>query len=183
MRFLLIEQKQLLKTLNTIIAPERYNNEIYSECIKVNSLQYLGTKDDQMAYLAKKDGAPIAAAISTVAPDGYNGNIHLLVAINIDGSISGVRTLKHQETPGLGDKIEIRKNSWITSFKGKILQGEEDPLWKVKKDGGVFDQFTGATITPRAVVKAVKNTSIFFERNKQELFSTPSNCLKGQSDE
>lgn len=170
------EQKQLLNTLNTIISPERYNNEIYNDCVLVNNLQFLGSKDSQTAYLAKLDGQPVAAAISTIAPDGYSGNIHLLVAMNIDGTVSGVRTLKHQETPGLGDKIEERKDDWITSFTGKKLASEKDPLWKVKKDGGVFDQFTGATITPRAVVKAVKNTAIFFERNKDELFNRASSC-------
>ena len=88
-----------------------------------------------------------------MAPDGYNGNIELLIAINVDGSVSGVRTLLHKETPGLGDKIELRKGPWIKTFSGKKVLDDNDNRWAVVKDGGMFDQFTGATITPRAVVK------------------------------
>jgi len=169
------QQQELLRNLNSIIAEESYNNIIYQDC-KVLSSDALGTVNAQKVYRARHDGKPIAVAITTVAPDGYNGNIELLIAINNNGSVSGVRTLKHQETPGLGDKIEVRKSDWIKIFTHKALANNNDSRWLVKKDGGMFDQFTGATITPRAVVKAVKKTVIFFNSHRDELFDGENNC-------
>ena len=99
-----------------------------------------------------------------------------IVAINVDGSVSGVRVLKHKETPGLGDKIELRKSNWIKTFTGKIMTSDTDSRWHVVKDGGMFDQFTGATITPRAIVKAVKEAVIYFNKNQQTLFAKTSTC-------
>lgn len=169
------EQRYLLKTLHSIIEPERINNDLYNDCLFVSD-PLLGTLEQQTVYLAKKDNIPIAAAITTVAPNGYNGKIHLLVAINADNSISGVRTLKHQETPGLGDKIELKKSPWITTFADKKVEGDDDNRWAVKKDGGMFDQFTGATITPRAVVKSVRNAAVYFKNNRTTLFTQSSSC-------
>jgi len=171
------EQQQLLKTLTSIIPSESYNNDLVQTCTLVNNTA-LGNST-QKAYLAKFNDQNVAAAITTIAPDGYNGKIQLLVAINVNGSVSGVRTLKHQETPGLGDKIEIRKNKWISTFNGKQILGEDDTRWGVKKDGGMFDQFTGATITPRAVVKAVHRTVSYFKQHHQALFQQPTNCQEG----
>ena len=131
----------------------------------------------QTAYIARKNGRAIAMAITSTAPDGYNGNIELIIAVNIDGSISGVRVLKHQETPGLGDKIERRKSAWITSFNDKTLLSEKDSRWAVAKDGGMFDQFTGATITPRAVVKAVKKAALYLTTNQEAILMLPNSCL------
>jgi len=169
------QQQKLLRNLNSIIADSSYNNVIYQDCLILPN-EALATTMPQKVYRARINGTPVSAAITTIAPDGYNGNIELLVAINIDGTVSGVRTLKHQETPGLGDKIELRKSSWIQSFTGKKLANENDSRWQVKKDGGMFDQFTGATITPRAVVKAVRNTVNYFNSHQNELFSSSSNC-------
>jgi electron transport complex protein RnfG len=174
------QQQELLRNLNSIIAEDSYNNIIYQDC-KVLPSDVLGTVNAQKVYRARHDGKPIAVAITTVAPDGYNGNIELLIAINTNGSVSGVRTLKHQETPGLGDKIEIRKSDWIKSFTNKALANDNDSRWLVKKDGGMFDQFTGATITPRAVVKAVKKTVTYFNAHQMELFEGDSNCPSKQS--
>lgn len=171
-------EKQLLTTLHSLIEPNRLNNDLYNDCLFVND-PLLGNDIEQTIYIARLNGTPVAAAVTATAPDGYNGNIELLVAINIDGSISGVRTLAHNETPGLGDKIELRKHTWITSFKDKLFTGEDDTRWAVKKDGGMFDQFTGATITPRAVVNAVKNAALYFETNKAELLTQTSTC-RGQ---
>lgn len=165
----------LLKTLHSIIEPNRLNNDLYHDCL-ITSDPLLGTGIEQTIYLARFNERPVAAAITTTAPDGYSGNILLLVAINIDGSISGVRTLKHNETPGLGDKIERRKSDWITTFSNEIFEGENDKRWAVKKDGGMFDQFTGATITPRAVVNAVRKTALYFNKNQAELFNNSTSC-------
>ncbi|NQZ83270.1 MAG: electron transport complex subunit RsxG [Colwellia sp.] len=174
-RIELQQQQQLLTTLSSIIEPSRHNNNIYLDCIRLQSPE-LANNEEQIAYLAKWDDTPIAMAITTTAPDGYNGNIDLLVAINVDGSVSGVRVLKHKETPGLGDKIELRKSNWINSFTKKIMTSDNDNRWHVVKDGGMFDQFTGATITPRAIVKAVKETVIYFNKNQQALFAKTSTC-------
>ena len=168
------EQQQLLTTLSGIIAKERHDNDIYLDCLLINN-EDLSDKT-QKAYLARLNNAPIAAAVTSTAPDGYSGNIELLVAINYDGSVSGVRTIKHQETPGLGDKIELNKSNWILSFSNKRILDDVDSRWAVSKDGGMFDQFTGATITPRAVVSAVKKTVNFFNKNKQQLFAQKANC-------
>lgn len=168
------EQQQLLTTLSGIIDKNRHNNDIYSDCLIINNVEL--SEKPQKAYLARLNNLPVAAAITTTAPDGYNGNIELLVAMNNDGSVSGVRTVKHQETPGLGDKIELRKNNWVLSFNNKRIIDESDNRWAVAKDGGMFDQFTGATITPRAVVKAVKKTVNFFNSNKTQLFNQTPNC-------
>ena len=169
------QQKQLLSTLNNIIEAKRYNNELTLDCVKVNSLA-LGSDKQQTVYLARLNSTPVAAAITAVAPNGYNGNIELIVAMNVDGSINGVRILNHQETPGLGDKIDLAKSNWITSFSGKSLMSQNDSRWAVAKDGGMFDQFTGATITPRAVVAAVKKTALYFKENQNSLFSQKNDC-------
>lgn len=169
------EQQQLVLTLSSIIDPSKHDNSINQTCIVIEDEQ-LGTLP-QKAYLATNNNTPVAAAITTTAPDGYNGNIFLLVAMNYDGTISGVRTIKHQETPGLGDKVELRKSQWILDFNGKKILEEIDNRWAVAKDGGMFDQFTGATITPRAVVNAVKRTAMYFNQHKANLFGTAPNCL------
>lgn len=174
------EQQKLLRNLNSIITEGSYNNVIYQDCFLLINAN-LDAPSTQKVYRARNNNIPVAAAITTIAPDGYNGNIELLIAINIDGSVSGVRTLKHQETPGLGDKIEIRKSDWIKSFTNKKLANDNDNRWLVKKDGGIFDQFTGATITPRAVVKAVRKTVTYFNAHQNELFENTSNCQSKKS--
>ena len=173
------EQAQLLKTLHAIIDENSINNDLYQDCALITD-PLLGPDETQTAYLGRFDGQPVAAAITTTAPDGYNGKIHLLVALSYDGVVTGVRTLKHNETPGLGDKIELKRSDWITSFNGKSIEKASDSRWNVKKDGGMFDQFTGATITPRAVVQAVKNTNLYFNANKEALFNSTKSC-RGES--
>jgi len=180
------EQLQLLNTLHSIIEPSRYNNDITQDCVSLSSPLLGGSKSsttsnkpNQTAYIARNNANPVAIAMTSTAPDGYNGNIELIVAINMDDSISGVRVLKHQETPGLGDKIELRKSDWILSFNDKKILSEKDSRWAVAKDGGMFDQFTGATITPRAIVKAVRKTLLYFKDNKNSLLTLPNSCFIG----
>lgn len=168
------EQRELLQVLNQLLPSELHDNDLYASCRLIEH-DALASEATPM-YLATLNGEPTAAGIEVVAPNGYSGNIRLLVAIRWDGSVAGVRTLKHQETPGLGDKIEIRKSDWITSFNSMTVQGSDDSRWAVKRDGGVFDQFTGATITPRAVVQAVARAVQTFKANKQEWAQQPTNC-------
>ena len=111
-----------------------------------------------------------------LAPDGYNGKIQLVVGLAGEGTVSGVRVLEHKETPGLGDKIELRISDWILGFNSLTLNSENITNWAVKKDGGQFDQFTGATITPRAVVKAVKRSVEYYQANKAAIFAAPNEC-------
>lgn len=176
------EYQALLRSLNELVPAESYDNDITSDTIEVTSRPLLGNKKSHTIYRARMKGTPIAAVISTVAPDGYNGAIKLLVAIRYDGTVSGVRVLNHRETPGLGDGIEIERSDWIRSFDSHSLNDPDELGWHVKKDGGIFDQFTGATITPRAVVKAVHNALKYFEQQRDKLFepSNMSNRTNGQ---
>ncbi len=121
------------------------------------------------AHFAKKDGLVHTIIFPVISPNGYTTDIHMLVGIKLDGTLAGVRVVNHKETPGLGDKVEIKKSNWINDFAGKSLHNPNKDNWKVEKDGGQFDQFTGATITPRAVVGAVYQTLVFFDKNKQLL--------------
>ncbi|UXY09040.1 electron transport complex subunit RsxG [Kosakonia sp. ML.JS2a] len=151
-----IQQKTLF---DQVIAGDSYNNALQESCYLVSD-PALG-KGQHHLWIAKKDEQPVAAIIAATAPDGYSGAIQLLVGADFNGTILGVRVTEHHETPGLGDKIERRISDWITHFSGKKIDGATDSHFAVKKDGGDFDQFTGATITPRAVVNAVKRTGLY----------------------
>lgn len=166
------KQLQLVKQLSEVINPASYNNNIINSCIMITS-PALGSTSPQVAYIAKQNDLPVGIALKSTAPDGYSGNIQMLIGIKSDGIVSGVRVLEHKETPGLGDKVETRKSDWINSFTNRNTTDEEDSRWNVKKDGGIFDEFTGATITPRAVVKAVHKALIYFNSNKEALFKQP----------
>ncbi|WP_373942650.1 electron transport complex subunit RsxG [Vibrio chagasii] len=169
------EQAQLLSVLNQVIPHDLHDNELFSSCTLVQA-EELGTEKAMPAYIAKINGEPSAIAIEAIAPDGYNGAIKVIVGMKIDGTILGTRVLSHQETPGLGDKIDLRVSDWILSFSGKQVTDSNLDRWKVRKDGGDFDQFTGATITPRAVVKSVKQAVQYVNQNNQALLAQPLNC-------
>ncbi len=169
------EQAQLLSVLNQVIPHDLHDNELFSSCTLVQA-EELGTEQAMPAYIAKLNGEPSAIAIEAIAPDGYNGAIKVIVGMKVDGTILGTRVLSHQETPGLGDKIDLRVSDWILSFTGKQVTDSNLDRWKVRKDGGDFDQFTGATITPRAVVKSVKQAVQYVNQNNQALLAQPLNC-------
>jgi Na+-translocating ferredoxin:NAD+ oxidoreductase subunit G len=159
------------KALFRQIVPESmHNNDLLKDSISIAPNELLGNKAPIIANRARIDNAPAAVILEAVAPDGYKGNIKLLIAIKFDGSIAGVRVLAHTETPGLGDYIEIAKSNWIKLFDGESLQKTDDRGWAVKKDGGQFDYMAGATITPRAIVKAVHKTLQYYAANKEALF-------------
>ncbi len=169
------EQEQLKLTLNQVVPHELHDNELFTSCTLVYSEQ-LGSHEAMSAYIATKQDKPSAIAMEVIAPNGYNGKIKLIVGINYAGEVTGTRVLSHSETPGLGDKIDTRISNWIYSFNGQRVSSQNLTNWNVKKDGGQFDQFTGATITPRAIVKAVKKSVIFYNENREQLFSQPLNC-------
>lgn len=168
------QRTMLLSGLHKIISPEQHDNELFSDVIWVTDEALLGTDEPVAIYRARKRFEPVAAVMNTVAPDGYNGSIHLLVGVYTDGTLAGVRVLSHKETPGLGDGIEERKSDWILAFTGRSLTDPEDELWQVKRDGGYFDQMTGATITPRAIVHAVNKALHYFDMHNVDIFSRPS---------
>jgi Na+-translocating ferredoxin:NAD+ oxidoreductase subunit G len=128
---------------------------------------------DLPAWFARRGDAVVGLALSAIAPDGYNGNIHLLIGIDADGNVLGVRVTQHRETPGLGDDIEADRSDWIHAFRSRSLGNPPLEKWRVRKDGGVFDQFTGATVTPRAVVQATRNALVYFQENAETLLATP----------
>lgn len=174
------ERKAAQKALFEVVPTQRHNNDLLNDTVPVPTSYWplLGLKAGGDIHIARIDGKPVAVIIPAVAPDGYSGDIKLIVGINVNGaidntnnstsddtsagSIAGVRVLSHAETPGLGDKIDLKKHDWILSFNGKSLRKPAPSLWGVKKDKGDFDQFTGATITPRAVVKQVARTLNYY---------------------
>ncbi len=166
------ERDTLLARLGEIIPSGRYDNDLLSDKKYITAPEAMGTDSAVAVYLARQDNKPVAAILSPVAPNGYNGSIHLLVGIDYNDTVIGVRVVKHKETPGLGDGIDIRKSNWILDFNEKSLTQPNHQGWAVKKDGGEFDGFTGATITPRAVVQAVHKSLQYFSQQKETLFAT-----------
>jgi len=163
------ERVALVKQLSALLPEESYDNDIVNDTAHWVEPD-LAAGETLTIFRFRKNTRPVAVVIPTVAPGGYNGKIKLLVAINNEGVVSAVRVTSHHETPGLGDKMEIERSGWINVFKGKSFKTLPESQWKVKRDGGAIDQFTGATITPRAIVQAVKKTVVFFEANREALF-------------
>jgi len=165
------ERATLLRKLHRLIAADQHDNVLLEDTVSVHDEALLGTEEPVMVYRARKHGEPVALVIAAIAPDGYSGTIRLLVGINVDGSLSGVRVVAHRETPGLGDAIDETRSDWIHIFDNRSLQSPAVSRWAVRKDGGDFDQLTGATITPRAVVKAVRNALLYYQDHQEALFA------------
>ena len=163
----------LERSLQQVVPAALFDNKLLEDTAEVAATAQLGSKQTRTAYIAKKAGVPVAAILQATAPEGYGGSINLLVGINANGDVTGVRVVPpHFETPGLGDKIDLAKADWILEFNGKNLSSPNADGWKVKKDGGDFDAFTGATITPRAVVDGVHKSLLYFNEQKLALFGT-----------
>jgi electron transport complex protein RnfG len=158
------------RALLEIVPLERHNNDLLVDTLDIPPTYWptLGIKGGQV-NIARKGDELVAVIIPAVAPDGYNGDIQMIVGINVDGTIAGVRVVSHRETPGLGDKVDLKKNDWILGFNGKSLTNPKPEGWKVKKDNGAFDTFTGATITPRAVVQQVLKTLQYYKEDRKRL--------------
>ena len=147
-----------------------HDNDLLADWIEVRNQELLGTDEPVRVYRARRTGSSVAAIIEAVAPNGYSGSIRLVVAVTPGGQLLGVRVLEHRETPGLGDAIEEQRSDWIRQFDGRSLADPPLAGWKVRKDGGQFDQLTGATVTPRAVIAAVRNVLEFAERAGADLY-------------
>lgn len=168
------QRQAMMAKLESIVPAGRMSNDPLQDRIEVSDPELLGSPVTEV-YRVRDQGEPVALILKPIVPDGYAGPIKLLVSVLRDGSLGGVRVISHHETPGLGDKIEERKDDWIIEqFNGRSLG--EPPLekWTVKRDGGVFDQFTGATITPRSVVHAVKGTLLFVQQHGDSLYQRPA---------
>jgi electron transport complex protein RnfG len=163
------EREILLRNLHALVPPETIDNDMALDTLQVSDQEQLGAATT-IVYRGRKLGGPVAAVLTTTVPNGYSGPIKMLVAVRYDGSLGGVRVLNHKETPGLGDKVEESRSDWIYSFNDKSIGNPPLDKWKVKRDGGVFDQFTGATITPRSIVEAVKKTLLYVQANKDALY-------------
>lgn len=159
------------RAYNEILPPGRYDNALLDDFRLVDDRELLGLQQPRKLLVARLAGKAQAVIVPATAPDGYGGAIDLIVGINADGSIAGVRVVAHKETPGLGDNVEIRKSRWIEGFTGRSLGDPAPERWTVKKDGGAFDQFTGATITPRAVTAAIRRALQYFEANRATLLA------------
>ncbi|MBP7547092.1 MAG: electron transport complex subunit RsxG [Corallincola sp.] len=169
------KRAQQYASLTRLLPAGSYDNDLAASCVQLAADPRLGPGDHQ-AFIARKEQLTSAIALQVTAPDGYSGSIELLVAIDRDGVLTGVEVLGHKETPGLGDKIERRRSSWLDSFVGRRLERDPDPRFAVKKDGGDFDQFTGATITPRAVVGAVANALRYHAEQAPLLANRQPDC-------
>lgn len=168
------ERRAAQKILQEIYSENQHDNDLLEDVLPVPEayLVTLGLKSPANIHVVRNNGEITGFIIPATAPDGYSGDIRLLAGVNVEGSLAGVRVLAHNETPGLGDKVDTKKSDWILEFDGKSLNNPKEELWTVKKDKGYFDQFTGATITPRAVVSRVYKTLIFYREHSKELIKS-----------
>ncbi len=165
-----------MRSIGEVLPQSAYDNELLKDILELPPTAELGLDDISTVYRARRGGVPAALVLEAVATDGYSGKIRMLVGVNIDGSLSGVRVTQHKETPGLGDYIDPKKDKnkdhpWINQFDGLALEKVGQRNWKVKKDGGQFDSIAGATISPRAVVKAVAKTLKYVAENRDQLYA------------
>ncbi|MGB0668641.1 MAG: electron transport complex subunit RsxG [Porticoccaceae bacterium] len=167
------ERKAAQRALLEIIPIERHDNDLLMDVQRIPEKFWsmLGLKQGGEIHIARDQGQPIAAIIPSVTADGYSGNISMIIGVNFDGTIAGVRVVEHKETPGLGDKVDLKKSDWILSFNGASLVNPQASGWDVKKNGGQFDQFTGATITPRAVIYQVAQVLDYFKQDSERLLA------------
>jgi len=164
------QRVRLIRSLHSVLDPSISESRLNPILLELSDAELLGSDDAIDVFVVTENGRAIATIFAAFAPDGYHAPIQLLIGIAADERITGVRVVSHRETPGLGDAIDIKKSDWITQFDGRSLQMPPLPNWAVDEDAGSFDSITGATVTSRAVVTAVKNTLLYFQDHKEELF-------------
>jgi electron transport complex protein RnfG len=183
------QQRMLLRVINDVVPADSFSNDIQHDCAALPVDAQLGAGEGLKAYrgfnltqtensMNDPQATLTSVAIETIAPDGYSGDIRLIVGIAGPylRTVTGVRVLAHKETPGLGDKIDLRINDWILSFNQQTYTPGREDNWAVKKDGGQFDAFTGATITPRAVVNAVLNAVLYVQAHQRDIALATNQC-------
>lgn len=168
--------EEKMKLVDEVLPRTEYDNALLTDTVVLPATPELGLKDPTTLFRARQGGQPVALVFEAVAPDGYAGKIRLIIAMRANGEVAGVRVTQHKETPGLGDYVEIKKDKnkarpWITQFNSMSLAKVADKDWKLKKDGGQIDYHAGATVTPRAVSKAVLKAVQWAEANRDRLFA------------
>lgn len=163
----------VLREMAALLPAEAFDNDLLTDVVYGRDPR-LGSGQPVAIHRARRQGVPVAAILAPVAPEGYGGPLRLLVGIGADGVVTGVRVLEHRETPGLGDLVEPERSDWMLGFVGRSLTNPTAAGWRVKRDGGAFDQFAGATVTPRAVVRAVHGSLRWFVDHRDRVFSTPT---------
>ncbi len=162
-------QRAAQKNLFALLPPDTHDNDLLQDVVPAPAGGLLGNEEDELIRIARIQGEIVGVVLPVTAPDAYSGRIRMIVGVRPDGTLLGVRVLAHRETPGLGDKVDLRKSDWILGFRGRSLQNPAPDGWKVRRDGGEFDQFTGATITPRSVVRAVYRALRHFEAHGADI--------------
>jgi electron transport complex protein RnfG len=168
------ERAWLEQSLAPALGGVRYEGSITESRLVLEPPHGLPGNDAAIIYRAYSGGAPVAALFAVTARGGYAGPIRILVGVGVDGTVTGVRILEHRETPGLGDGIEASRSDWVRQFDGRSLGDPPAAAWQLRVDGGEFDQLTGASVTPRAVLKAVRETLLYFDAHQQEIFDMPA---------
>ena len=167
------EQEAKRALIGQVLSAAAYDNDLLGTVRQLPANEMLGTRTPSHVWIARRQGQAVGLVLEAIAPDGYSGEIALLIGISAEGNVTGVRVTAHRETPGLGDYIDSAKSRWITQFNAKSLTHPRESAWKVRQDGGAFDARAGATITPRAVVKAVKSALLYFVGHRAELLALP----------
>lgn len=168
--------EEKMRLVDEVLPRDQYDNALLDDTLALPVTEELGLTEGSLLYRARRAGQPVAMVFEAVAPDGYAGKIRLIMAVRADGKVAGVRVTQHKETPGLGDYIEVKKDKnksrpWISQFLDMSLAEVSDREWKVKKDGGRIDYYAGATVTPRAVSKAVLKAVKWADANRDRLFA------------
>lgn len=164
------EQAFLERKLAPVLSGIRFEGSISESKKVIKAPHELPGREDALIYRVHADGEPVAALFAVTAPDGYAGPVRILLGIDVNGVVTGLRILEHRETPGLGDKIEESKSDWVYQFNGKSLGNPDIAGWQIRRDGGEFDQLSGASVTPRAVIDAVRETLLYFDANQEQIF-------------
>ena len=168
------EQAFLEQSLEPALSGVEFDGGLTDSKLEIPAPHGLPGNDDAIVYRVYAEGAPAAALFAVTARDGYSGPIRILVGIREDGTITGVRILEHRETPGLGDKIESSRSDWVFQFDGRSIGDPGIDDWAIRRDGGQFDQLSGASVTPRAVTGAIRDTLLYFDANREEIFAAPA---------
>lgn len=165
------EQAWLEQSLEPALSGIFFEGSVTESKLVIPAPHELPGRDDVIIYRVYAEAQPVAALFAVTAPDGYAGPIRILLGVNYEGIVTGIRILEHRETPGLGDKIESSRSDWVLQFDGHSLENPDLKGWAVKRDGGQFDQLTGASVTPRAVIGAMRETLLYFHAHRDEIFS------------
>lgn len=168
------EKALLEQSLQPALAGTFYDSGVSESRLVLPPPHGLPGNDPAVIYRVFAEGEPVAALFAVTARDGFSGPIRILVGISIDGTVTGVRILQHRETPGLGDKIESARSDWVFQFDGRSMGDPVATGWAIEVDGGEFDQLTGASVTPRAIIKAIRDTLIYFEDHRDAIFLSES---------